>query len=744
MNNNDINETLIQSDEIDLRNIIRILKKRKFMIFFVFLLSVFLATVYSLAKVPVYKAESKVVIEQPKTQESLTSYINFGYDPNFIETQREIIKSKRIAFRVIDILDLENRYEQYFKSSGEETFFQSIGNWFGRFKESAVIFVKSFSSKTRVSKENLKDQKVDPEEQTLREKITQEISENLEVANSTKNKVFTISYESINPEVASLIVNAVVRAYLEEMMEMKMDTTRQTLGWMTKKAEEERQKLEGAEKRLQKYMATNDIITLEDRLAVLPQRLSELGSELTKAETERQKFQSLYELSLKNPGDLNFAESISIIADNSALKTLKEQIVISEKNITILSRKYGPKHPEMKKAVSDLETLKKKREEEIKRGLQYIKNNYDLSKSRVENLNLKIDKTKSEVLTLNEKFIQYGALKRDVETSNKLYEALITKIKEKSITEETEPISLSVIEKAQIPPFPYKPKFLLNIAVAIASGIMLGIFLAFFVEFLDNTIKDPEETERIIKLSVMTVIPFSNIKGENLELTVLKTPLAPITESYKSLRTSVVLSSADKPPKIILVGSSMQSEGKTTTAINLALSMAVAGQKVLLIDSDLRKPRIHKVFKLKNNSGLSNYLAGEVKDNLLQNGPLENLKILTSGPIPPNPSELISSNNYKIILENASETFDFIIIDTAPILAVADSVILSRLVDGVILVAKAHETSYDYVKKAIKNLRDVNAKILGLVINGLNIKKSGYNYNYYYYAYGEHPKSEKI
>lgn len=321
-----------------------------------------------------------------------------------------------------------------------------------------------------------------------------------------------------------------------------------------------------------------------------------------------------------------------------------------------------------------------------------------------------------------------------VDTNRQLYDALMLKLKEKSITEETSPVNLWIVEKATVPLKPARPLVVMNLLLTVAIGLVGGIGLTFLFEYLDNTVKDPEDAEARSGIPVLTVVERWRDTNQSLEQVVWNDPQSIFAECYRSLRTSIQLSFPDNPPQKILVTSSSPGEGKTTTAINLAFALARADNRVLLIEGDLRKPKFHKVLKLSNVKGFSSYLAGAADSQIIQKGPLPQLAIIPAGPIPPNPSELLASSRVKLLLDSMSKEFDYIVCDSPPLLPVADARILCRMFDGVILLSKSGVTTYDLLERSRRLLVDMGARLLGLVINGFDSQKSGYYYHDYYYA----------
>jgi capsular exopolysaccharide synthesis family protein len=708
----------VEEQEIHIRDYLRILYKRKNTVIAFFYIVVTVVVTKTLLATPIYQATTRALIEKSEPQNlSLVNSYYMPWDPEFYETQVQIVKSVAIGEKVVEMLSLVEKYDSYMKKD-EPDF-------------SLIAFLKGL----------LPGRGADPgeggapggvpgfEEESPSLALARMVSSGLSVTPVKDSKIVTISYMSSNPELAALIVNTVIKAYMEELLEMKMSSSRYSIRWMSDKAEEEGAKLEKAERDLQAYMKANDIITLENRITVIPQKLSELSVALTKAETRRKELEDLYRMVEAASGDLTRAESIPVVQNDPTLQTLKSEILKAEQSISELSKKYGEKHPTMKAARSDLQVLRGKREQEILRAVRSVQNEYELALSNERSLRQRLSSTKASALNLNEKFIQYEVLKRAVETNRQFYNALVTKTKEQSITEQIQSINVWILEAAAVPDFPIKPRKYRNILLGIIVGLFGGVGMAFFVEYLDNSIKSPQEVEARTGLPVLGVIPRLKEKNKKVEEAVLKEPRTHLGESYKALRTAVLLSSAEAPPKSILVTSMVSGEGKTSTAVNLSVAMAMSGYSTLLVDGDLRRPNIHKIFGLGNLKGLSTYLAGVSDADIIMESPVKNLSIITPGPVPPNPSELLGSDRLGEIMKTFKKKFDIIIFDSAPILTVADSFVLSRNLETCIVVARAGKTTYEMVRRGVRSLQDIRANILGLVINAYDEKSSG---SYYY------------
>jgi capsular exopolysaccharide synthesis family protein len=716
--------------DLHLLDMIATVRKYRRMVLSFFVIVFGLVVLFTYAATPLYEGAAKVLIEKVEV-ENLTGRIRSGsYDPEFYETQLQLIRSRAVVERVVEMLNLEEDYDRYIEAANKNrTILQFAWQVSGQVMQDIkqVLFAKEDKP------EAAKGRKAE---------IVAKLTQSLIVRPMEGTRLVTINYLSPNPELAAMVANTTAKAYIEETLQLKMDSTRRSLEWMSRKAEDEAQKLKASEQALQDYMRANDIITLEDRITVVPEKLSEINIQLLRAETRRKELEILVSKIGRAGGNYRQAESMSAIASDLALQAIRAQIVETEKNIMELSNKFGTRHPLMVKARGDLQVLERKKRQEIDRIIDSLRTDYELARSNENTLRGKLTGTKSEALGLNEKFIQYGALKRVVDTNRQLYDALMLKLKEQSITEETSPVNLWIVEEASPPRIPAKPWKKANLLLGLIIGVAGGIGLAFFMDYLDNTVKDPEEAEAVLGVPILGVIAMRRHVKYNVEETVLKEPQSTFAESYRGLRTAVFLSFADQAPRRILLTSAGMGEGKTTTSINLAMTLAQSEKKVLLIDGDLRKPRIHQILKVSNSRGMSTYLAGATDGHIVQKTTIPNLYVVTAGPIPPNPSELLISSRLPTLIDSLSNEFDVIICDSPPVLPVSDTRLLCRLFDGIIMVTAGKETTYEIADRALKALRDAGARILGLVINALDIDKSSY-YNHSYYHHYDGDKKTK-
>ncbi len=721
--------------EINIRDYFIILRKRKFIVF-TFLIVIFLITVIkTFSTVPIYTSDTDVLIERNNAQSGLERQYYSSYDPDFLDTQSAIIRSAKVARRVVDSLKLSTTYRSFFLEGKNDTpsFFSDIKSGLQDFVEKIIIPLKGEVQGEK--RQNGEGSGLSVEPLSDEDTIASMVQGRLLVEPVKNTKIVRISFSDKSPAIAKLVADAVAKAYMEEILDMKLTTSRYALQWMTSKAQDERKKLEASEMAMQNYMRANDLVTVENKLAISPQRLTEFSSQLSKAQTDRRVLEGVLkqiEAAGKNVFQL---ENIPLFAGNEVLKSLRETIFKSRQNISELSKKYGEKHPVMIKANDELRELISQQQAEINRVIAATKNSYELAKSQEKNLEEMLTSTKGELLNLNEKFIQYSIMKRDVDANRVVYESLTSSIKKEGVTEQSQSVNVWVIKNAALPGAPSTPNKTSNLAIGLLLGLVAGIGCVFLIEYLDNTIQSEKDLESRYGLTVLGAVEKLKEKSKNIESYIVQKPLSPLAESYRLIRSGLLLSSAEHPPRTILVTSMGPGEGKTSTTINIARVFSQGNKKVLIIDCDLRRPRVHSVFAMQNDKGLSNYLTGNLNENIVHKVAGEEIFVITSGTIPPNPSELVGSKKLKVLIEKMAENFDFVLIDSPPVQSVTDSLILTQLVDGTVVVVKAGVTTYDIMQSGLKKLKDVQCHFLGFVLNGLNKSHSAGSYYSGYTAY---------
>lgn len=719
-----------EEQEIHLRDYLQIIYKRRYVILTVLGIVFFTIALKTYSTTPIYTAAAQVLIERNYGSKGLESSY-YHYEPEFLETQAEIIKSTNVARKVVDSLQLATRYRQYFfQDKVEVSFLQAAKNSVRKMLDPIFVLLRPGKGEAA---DDAGTGAIVVAPKSDEEIIAMIIQGGLDVTPVKNTKIVSISYSDANPAMAQMVADAVVQAYMSEMLEIKLSSSSYSVKWMTDKAREEREKLEHAEAELARFMRDNDLVTVEDKMTVLPQKLSGFGSQISSAESEKKELQDQLSQIRAAGNDLEQLERIPALATNEVLKNIRERIYKANQTIQELSKKYGHKHPKMIKARDELRILNDEKRFEIERLISSISNSYELASSKEKSLKDLLNDTKSQMLNMNEKFMQYQILKREVDSNRVMYETLQSGIKQESVTEQSQSVNIWVTKKAEHPYIPSYPNKRRSLALGLVLGLFSGIGLAFFIEYLDNTVKGTRDLEDKFGVTVLGTIEELRSGGEKIESIVTAKPLSPVAESYRLIRSGLLLSSAEHPPRTLLITSMNEKEGKTTTTANIGRILAQSGAKVLIVDCDLRRPRLHEVFGVTSKTGLSSILSGTASDDPVLQIPGEDVSILTSGPIPPAPAELLYSKAMMSLLERMSERFDFILLDSPPIQSVTDSLGLSQYVDGTVVVVRAGKTTIDSLESGMKKLRDVNTRFLGFVLNGMKDKDVG-RYNYYGYS----------
>jgi capsular exopolysaccharide synthesis family protein len=730
-----------EEQEIDLRDYFRILNKRKYIILTVFAI-VFLATaVKTFTTTPIYTAASQVLLERNYGSKGLDD--QYWYEPEFIATQSEIIRSANVAKKVVDNLQLASRYRNYFfKDSGDASVISIATNFIKSMLRPVLRPVARLFRGPEVRKNTPTEGMVVPavEPMTEEEIIATIIRGGLNVYPLNDTKIVSISYSDKHPAMAKLVADAVVKAYMDEMLEIKLSTSSYSVKWMTDKAQEERDKLEFSERALQDFMRENDLVTVEDKLTVLPQKLSEFGRQISIAEAQKKELQDQL-IQIQTAGkDLGKLESIPALASNEVLKSIRGRIYKADQTLQELSKKYGPKHPKMIKVTDELHILNNEKRYEIDRILSAITNSYDLAAAKETSMKELLDQAKGEMLGSNEKFMQYQIMKREVDSNRVMYETLQAGIKQEGVTEQSRSVNIWVMKKADLPSVPSLPNKQRSLLLGMILGLFGGVGLAFFIEYLDNTVKASKELEDKYGLPVLGSIEELRGKDKSIESFITLNPLSPVAESYRLIRSGLLLSSAERPPKIMLVTSMNENEGKTSTTANVGRILAQTGSSVLIIDCDLRRPRMHELFGVKNEIGLSSFLSGSSDQNIVQRIEDEDISLISSGPIPPAPAELLGSAKMKELIKNLAEKYDFILLDSSPVQIVTDSLVLSQYADGAIIVVRVGKTTNENMGSGMKKLHDVQTRFLGFVLNGTKNQDMGKHY----YGYSTYYAKDKV
>jgi capsular exopolysaccharide synthesis family protein len=726
-----------QEQEIHLRDYLRVLRKRKMTIFLCLVVIVLSTLIFTLTATPIYKSTVKVIIE--KENPNVLSFEEVmavdASDTEYYQTQYKIIESRRIARKVIDTLQLQNHPVFRPQDPEDRPWLAKLMGWT---KETLSGWKDALGAVLNTGDQ----QEMQQEESSDDQRLVNAFLDRLTVEPVRNSRLVNISFESPDPKLSANVANALAKAYMQHNLDMKLSAVRDATEWLNQRVQEERGKVEEAERRLQEYKETHGIVTgfSTESEQMTAQKLSEVGRQVVEAEAKRVEAETRYKQTRQMLRQGVPLDSIPVILNNELIQEVKQSEIELSKRLAELSGRYGPNHPRIKAIKSELRTLNQKKKAEINKVINSLENEYEVALAREKSLKNSLAQLKEEAQNLNEKAIEYGVLKRQAESARQMYDLLIKRFKETSMSEEIKTGNIRIMDQAEVPKNPVKPNAKRNMLLSLVLGLMLGVGGTFFLEYLDNTVKSPEDVKNYLAVPYLAPVPVISDDTGVPELVSHTYPKSTASEAFRGLRTNILFSSADHPPQVILTTSPGPGDGKTLTSINLAITMAQFGSKVLLMDGDLRRPRIHKVFGLSRENGVSNVLAGSVDQNaaVIQATDIPNLSVITSGPVPPNPSELLGSKRMTRFLDMLRERYDRVIIDCTPVTAVTDASVLASFVDGVVLILRANESTKDLAKSALEGLQRVKAKVLGVVLNAVDLQKeSSYYYHYYYYYYGE-------
>jgi succinoglycan biosynthesis transport protein ExoP len=576
----------------------------------------------------------------------------------------------------------------------------------------------------------------------------------LSVKRVPNSRLMDVSFESTSPLLAAQIVNAHIKNFIEQNFQSRYEATTRASNWLTDQLNDWKIRVQKSEDARIAYERQNQIWALDDKQNVTSQRFADLNKQLTDAQSERMRKQSLFEFA--KAGEM---DSVPQIRDNPAVQDLLRKRTETYSQYTAALNQYGPNFPKVQRLQSSLQEIDVAAEKEKKAAIARLESEYREALQREELLSRALDQQKTEVNQMSERMVQYSILKREAETNKSLYDGLLTKLKEAGISAGLRSSNIRIVDPAMVPTYPARPAKTRNIALSFLIGLVGGIGLALLREYMDNTVKSPDDIESLAHLPSLAVVPaFTESNGDRSRVKLLKgastnghekrielvaqhLPKSQMSEAFRALRTALLLSQADHPPQVILVTSALPREGKTTAAANLAVTLAQLGDRTLLIDADLRKPGVGRLLNLGSGkyAGLSSYLAGVSSLDLvtIQHPAIPNLSAIPTGPLPPNPADLLSSHKLTDAIAELRTKFKFIVIDSPPIMAATDAVILSVKADGVLLVVRSGETPKEAFTRTRDLLLSVKCHILGVVLNAVDSTAPDYYYSYRYYPYSQ-------
>ena len=699
----------------------RILRKYQWSILSFLLTVVTFVTIATLRMHPVYEATARVEIDNENTNflpfksDSYEMYMDIE---NYIETQSKILQSETLALQTIQSAGLVELPE--------------FGGQPGKASKPASVPVNAANQ--------------------ARPPALGGFLGSLRVKRVPTSRLLDVTFEAGDAKLAARVLNVHLENYIEQNFRSKYLATTTASNWLKDQLNELQFKVEKSEDARIAYERQNQIWNIDEKQNITQQKLSDLNKELTQAQGERMRSEALYQL--VGTGHI---DALPPVRDSLLLQDLqKKQSELNTQYVEALNQ-YGPSFPKVMRLQAQLKEIEHLIAREKANIINRIEAEYHTARQRENLLSQALDKQKGESNAMAEKLVQFNILKREAEANKQLYDGLLQKMKEASISAGLRSSNIRVVDPAMVPSAPSRPQKTRNILLAFLIGLVGGVGLALLREYLDNTVKTPGDIEMLTRLPSLAVVPaFVTLNGRNRVPKMLKSgsgngtesrvelvshtlPQSQISEAFRALRTSLLLSQAEHPPQVILVTSALPREGKTTAAVNLAVTLAQLGDRTLLVDADLRKPGISRALSMSDGkyAGLSSYLAGVSSLELVTvpHPAITNLAAIPTGPVPPNPADLLSSRRLSEAVSILRQEYKFIVIDSPPLMAATDGVILSVLVDGVLMVVRSGETPKEAFMRARDQLVAVKCRLLGVVLNAVDSSSPDYYYSYRYYTY---------
>ncbi|MEP6915547.1 MAG: polysaccharide biosynthesis tyrosine autokinase, partial [Acidobacteriota bacterium] len=707
-------------DGVHLLDYVKVLYKRRWTALTAFVIVVLTVSVYTFTATPIYQSHVQLLIEK-----EATNVVSFkeAFEQNqitddYYQTQYKVLQSRALARRTLDGLKLWNDPQFNPKPDSSWTFGKVI-------RSPYALAAGWFKTPTPSEPAQI-------DESATQSGTIDRFLSGLSVAPIRNSRLVDIKYDSPDAPLSARISNALARAYIEQNLEFKFLSSKEASDWLGQQLAEQRKQVDVSEQAVQRYREQNNAIALDDRQDIVVQKLAELNSAVTRAKTERIEKEALFRQIQAIQADRSGLDTFPAILANTFIQQQKAELAGLQRQLAESSEKLGDRHPDIVKLRSSVQVAESKLQGEIGKVVQSVRNQYQAARAQEDSLTQALNQQKGEALSMNRKGIEYGVLAREAASNRQIFESLMQRTKETGISGELKSSNIRVVDAAETPRTPISPNKRNNLLLALVGGAAMACGLALFFEYLDNRLKSPEEIKQYLGLPFLGMVPALFDKGIINPLISGKVPNN-FAESFRAVRTNVLFASADEGARSIVITSTGPGEGKTVVSTNLAVALAQAGQRVLLIDADMRKPRVHAVFDKPREPGLSNVLVGNAKSSeSVHKTSVAGLWIMPAGAAPPNPAELLGSKRFKDFMASLTQHFDWVLVDTPPVMAVTDASVVAHLVTGVLFVIGADMTSRAAAQRATEQLVHARAKFIGAVLNRVDLDHNSYYYSQYY------------
>ena len=708
------------------RRYLGVLHKRRTLVLTCLVVSLLAATLYNYTTRPVYQATVQILIDRraqsvlPTTGDRVDAA-----ELTDMATQLELLRGREVAEKVVEKLQLHKTEE-----------FQM-----GPMMSPRERFERKFLGRRPDLLVDNTGIPLSPAAAAFRSRLVLD-----PVAGS---RLVNVRFRAYDPKTAQMAVNTLAQLYIEQTMDFRNTTSTNASGWLGERLKEQQEKIRAAERALQQYKERENIAVGEDREDLINSKISTISGAIVQARMERlQKEAALTQVRSTSPSQW---DAIPLVLSNPSVQGNRAKLADLQRERARLADSLGEKHPDMIKLRADIKALEEKIQVEVQGVIQSLEGGVLAARQQEATLQDTLEAAKKEGLDLGKKSVEYTFLKRDVDTNQALLQELMNRANATGLETELRATNVRIVERADYPRAPFTPQRMRNYQMALMIGLALGLGLAVFFEHIDNTVKTPDDVKTQLGLPFLGMVPQVAVRpgAGSLQKLMNENPQTPVAEAYRLLRTNLLFCSADASGMVIVVSSPSPGEGKTTTVANLAASLAQNGAKVLAIDGDLRRPTLHQHFAIHKAPGLSDLIVGKCQaSEAVQVTRFKGLHVLPCGYIPPNPAELLGSQNMKNALAAFRKHYDWVVLDTAPILAMADTPVVCPYTDGLVLVCAAEQTPRPAIQRAVDQVHSVGGKLLGVVLNKVNLERNSYYYSQYYGGYyrsyySDTPRREK-
>jgi capsular exopolysaccharide synthesis family protein len=705
--------------EWHLQDIGSILYRRRWVALGTFAVLATLTVAYTLTATPVFEARSQLLLgDQPKLVTFQAIDDQQSDERSYLETQHRLLRSRSLARRVIEELNLWNT--DGLQSPGPRSTSRLLDFW---------------TAATPATPDS------GPAEPRAESIVIDRMLSNLEVTPIRDTRIIEIKYESTDPQLAARIVNTLAATYIKQSLETRSQAAKDASAWLANQLAEQRRKVEMSELALQKYRERENSLSLESGQNIVVQRLNALNSAVTQAKTDLITVEAVYRQLAAGQNAREALDTFAPIRSNPVVQEIRTRLTNLQRERADLSRNLGARHPDMVRLDAAISAARLDLEAEVAKTVEAVRQEYLTAVAREKELAAALDRQKANALSLNKQGIEYGVLLREVESNRQIYQSLLQRANETAVSSEATGPSIQVIDAAEVPRSPIRPDKRSYLFIGLLLSAVLGILAAFVRDASDGRLQTPAAVRSTLGLPFLGMLPYVNkraIKGDSLLLT--NGVPAAYAEAFRALRTNIIASAGIKGRRSLLITSAAPGDGKSAVAVNLAVAIGRSGARVLLVDADLRRPVLHQLLGCKQRPGLSDVLTGARKPSeSVVATQCSGVWLLASGTSLSNPSEQLGSRRFKEFLDKLSESFDWVIIDSPPIMAVTDPAIIAAMTSGVLFVVNARRTKQKVAQAALDRLETAGASFAGVVLNSVTLDRDQYyNTRYYLPFYGEY------